>query len=71
MPMAVLTSDPYLLTEGALVVATIEALNEIGFSDPSEENVAGAVIQTVPHQPTTLPTRGANTSDTQLEVLVA
>jgi len=42
--MSVLTSMPYLLTEGNLVVATIEALNEISFSDPSDENLTGAVI---------------------------
>jgi hypothetical protein len=44
IPMVVLISDPYLLPEDTLVVATIEALNEIGYSDPSEENVTGAFI---------------------------
>jgi hypothetical protein len=62
--MSVLTSAPYLLSEGNIVVATIETLNEIGYSDPSDENLTGAVIQTVPHPPTLKPTRGANTSDT-------
>ena len=43
VPMAVLTAEPFSLPEGALVVATIEALNEIGYSDPSDANTTGAV----------------------------
>ena len=44
MPMPVLTAAPYFLLEGDLVVATIEALNQIGFSEPSSENKVGAKI---------------------------
>jgi hypothetical protein len=42
--MSVLTSDPYSLIEGDLVIAIIEALNEIGYSEPSAENTAAARI---------------------------
>ena len=42
--MSVLTSNPYFLIEGDLVIATIEALNEIGYSEPSVENTAAAHI---------------------------
>ena len=61
--MSVLITDPYLLVEGDLVAATIEALNEIGYSDPSDENQVGAVIQSVPHASLLAPTRGENTSE--------
>jgi len=38
IPMDILRADPFWLVEGDLVVATIEALNEIGYSDVSAEN---------------------------------
>jgi hypothetical protein len=42
--MSVLIADPYLLQEGDLVIATIEALNEIDYSEMSAENQSGAVV---------------------------
>ena len=58
IPMTVLIEAPFLLEEGDTVVAIVEALNEIGYSEPSEENTSGAVIQVVPHAPATIPRRG-------------
>jgi hypothetical protein len=60
--MTTLLQDPYWLEEGDLIVATIEALNEIGYSEPSAENTQGAVIQVPPHNPTIAPSRGASSS---------
>jgi len=59
------------LAEGALVVAVVEALNTIGYSAPSPENTAGALVQVVPAAPPTAPERGGGTDRTQLEVLYA
>ena len=47
--MSVLTADPYFLEEGDLIVAQVEALNEIEYSLPSEPNTLGAVVQIVPY----------------------
>lgn len=51
------------LTEGTLIVAVVEAVNTIGYSDPSVENTAGALVQVVPAAPTSAPTRGTSTSE--------
>ena len=42
--MSVLTAHPYLLEEGDLIVAQVEALNDIGFSVPSNINTDGARV---------------------------
>ena len=68
IPTTVLTAHPFLLEEGDTVVAIVEALNEIDYSEPSEENQSGAVIQVVPHAPLTIPTRGGQTGTSQIEV---
>jgi hypothetical protein len=56
------------LAEGDLIVAVVESLNTIGYSATSPENTAGALVQVVPGPPPSAPTRGAATSDSQLEV---
>jgi hypothetical protein len=47
-------------------VATVIAINAFGTSTASEANTAGALIETVPHQHATAPTRGALTYETQI-----
>lgn len=64
-----LVEDPYFLEEGDLVVAQIEALNYIGYSEPTEPNTEGAVIKQRPHMPLESPRRGSSTTDSSIEVL--
>lgn len=72
IPMTKMT-DPatFDLAEGALIVAVVEAHNEIGFSAPSPENtdLAGARVQVVPAAPSSAPQRGAATSEAALVIL--
>jgi hypothetical protein len=56
------------LAQGTLVVAKVTATNAFGTSPESDLNVAGARIETVPHQPTSPPTRGAQTHETQIQL---
>lgn len=49
-------------------MATVTATNAFGTSDPSEANTVGALVETVPHQHASAPTRGALTYETQIEV---
>ena len=69
IPMTVLVADPFFLEEGDAIVATVEALNEIGYSEPSEENQSGAVVQVAPHAPSAIPVRGTSTGTNQIEVI--
>lgn len=66
--MTVFLAAPYSLIEDDLIVAVVEALNAIGYSTPSNENTVGALVQTVPADPLASPTRGATTSEAQIEV---
>jgi len=66
--MAELRGSPYLLVQDDLVVAQVRAKNAIGWSAYSTVNVAGALIQTVPHAPAAAPTEGAATDDTQIVI---
>lgn len=50
IPVSVLTAAPFSLTAGDLVVVVVQAHNARGWGPLSEENTAGAVIITVPHQ---------------------
>jgi len=68
IPMASLTSSPFSLAQGTLIQAQVEALNSIGYSTPSPLNVAGELAQTVPHKPTSGPSRGSGTTQTSLQV---
>jgi hypothetical protein len=56
------------LVEGDQILATVEALNQIDYSNPSP--LAGsAVVQVKPHKPLSPPSRGANnTNETSVEV---
>ena len=67
--MTELIEEPFALAEGDTVVAIVEALNDIGYSEPSEENQSGATVQVVPHAPATTPSRGSLTGTSQVEVL--
>jgi hypothetical protein len=44
--MTTLRAAPYSLSLGNVVIATVEALNAIEFSDVSDPNVTGATIRT-------------------------
>jgi hypothetical protein len=48
IPMATLTSSPYSLTLGTLIVAIVSAENEIGWSVPSLPNTNGSYVSGVP-----------------------
>lgn len=65
--MTIFTDSPFNLVVDDLIVATVEAKNAKGYSDPSPANTSGAQAETAP---TTGPAarRGDSTSGTQLEV---
>ena len=44
IPMEALWASPYALTLGSTVVASVEALNTVGYSTPSVPNSAGATV---------------------------
>lgn len=67
VPMATLTSSPFSLAIGSLVVAQVEAQNAEGWADPSPANTAGALAETLPTAGPTA-TRGSDTTATQIEV---
>ena len=46
LPMSALIASPYELPLGAIVQATVEALNVVGYSTPSVLNIVGANIRT-------------------------
>jgi len=64
LAMTEFTSSPYSLPAGSLIVAVVEAKNIVGYSAPSTDNIAGALVQTVPATPLAAPTRGSATSTT-------
>ena len=50
--MSVLTDSPYFLEEDDQVLVTVQALNEIGYSDASVLNTdAAALVMVRPHAP--------------------
>ena len=52
IPMSVLTDSPYFLEEDDQVLVTVQALNEIGYSDASVLNTdAAALVMVRPHAP--------------------
>jgi hypothetical protein len=72
LPVETLIADPFLLQQGDLVVATVEAFNIIGFSAPSLENNEGANIRSIPQKPVGLAERvESGTTDTQITVQYA
>lgn len=46
------------------------ATNSFGTSALSDANVLGARIETVPWMPTSAPSRGSNTGETQVELIL-
>jgi hypothetical protein len=58
LPMDVLTSGPFNLVQGDIVVARILAANVVGESQYSMENSLGGEIRVVPHAPILAPYRG-------------
>jgi len=68
IPMQVLRDD-YLLVQGDDVIATVEALNAIGYSDPSADNTVIADVRTEPLAPPNPVARvDEGTTDTQIKV---
>lgn len=69
VPMSVLRAAPYSLVYGDLTVAKVRAANSVGWGSYSNDNGVGASVETEPIQATTpVPTRGARTDDTRVEV---
>jgi hypothetical protein len=63
--MSILREDPYLLPQGAEIIARVAATNLIGtseYSASSDSYNTGAVIQDVPSMPSVGPTRGSQTT---------
>lgn len=65
--MGVFTVPPYSLSPNAAILATVEALNGVGYSPVSTDNT---VYGTVKVAPTTSPVlaNGASTSNTQVQL---
>jgi len=52
-----------------LIKVTVEALNDEGYSIPSQENTVGAVVQVRPHTPPAAPRRGDLTTEISIDVV--
>jgi hypothetical protein len=68
VPMSSLREAPFNLVLDDLVVAIITATNEIGTSDPSDENTDGAVVMTEPAAQSDVVRDDSGTSDLQITV---
>lgn len=64
MPMAVLAAAPYSLPKGTLIRVKIQAQNLKGWSELSDFNTAGSVLETVPITPGVPRRVHASTDDT-------
>lgn len=72
IPVETLIAEPFSLQAGELVVATVEAYNIIGYSEPSPENEAGADVRSIPSKPAgTVERVDSGTTDTQIVVTYA
>lgn len=72
IPSQVLRDEPYWLVTGDEVVATVEAFNIIGYSDPSSDSIVNADIRTQPFAPAIAPSRVDElTSETSITVEVS
>jgi hypothetical protein len=61
--------DTYALLLNDLIIATVEAKNVVGYSNPSAENTNGELAQTEPQAPPNAPTKGlTNSNNSQIEV---
>ncbi len=63
--MDILTSAPYNLVQGDIVIAHIIAVNVVGQSQYSQDNSVGADIRVAPLAPILAPYRGAQTGVSQ------
>ena len=68
VPISALMSSPYYLSQGALVIADVAAINAIGTGTYSVDNTAGALIETIPLTPPVAPLRDSQTTSTTLVV---
>ena len=48
IPMQTFIDAPYNLVQGDLIIATVQALNSIGWSDASQLNISGQSVETKP-----------------------
>ena len=71
VPITVLTSSPYSLTIGSPVYAKIIATNQIGSSIDGLESSGSAVIQGLPNAPLAGPTRGSETTTSQIQIEIS
>jgi len=71
LPMDVLTSAPFNLVQGDIVIAKILAANVVGESQYSMENALGGDIRVAPLTPILAPYRGPLTSVGQAHVQIA
>ena len=62
IPMSTLTSLPFALLQGTLIVAKVQAINEEGLGLISDPNLSGAAIALIPHKPPTPPTMTSQSS---------
>ena len=46
--MLAFSADPYSLPQGSLIIATVQALNSIGWSSTSTPNGIGQQVETAP-----------------------
>lgn len=67
IPLSVLRAEPYLLEQNDIVKVQVRAFNYNGWSDYSELNQDGGVIQTEPAQ-VGQPVRGDQTSYNQVHI---
>jgi len=70
VPLSVLRDQPFLLSQGALVAAKIQAINFVGRSPYSNPNIAGALVEIVPHKPAVAPMRDPTTLKNRLVINV-
>jgi hypothetical protein len=67
IPMSVFTIIPFFLSPDAQIIATVEALNGVGYSPVSPDNTAYANVKVAPTAAPAL-SNGAGTSNTQVEI---
>jgi len=65
--MASFLQADFWLSQGDEIKVTVEAMNQIDYSLPSEVSGA-ALVQVRPHVPLNAPKRGQNTNESQVEV---
>jgi hypothetical protein len=68
--MSELWTSPFNLVEGNLIVAVVEARNEVGYAIPSDYNTVGALVQVIPHDPTLIPVRETDTNENDLHFTI-